>query len=54
MSLRVRLTLWYGTALASVLVVFGVILYGALAKALKEQVDRSLEETATVAERSLE
>jgi Signal transduction histidine kinase regulating citrate/malate metabolism len=54
MSLRVRLTLWYGTALASVLVVFGVILYGALAKALKEQVDHSLEETAAVAERSLE
>jgi two-component system, OmpR family, sensor kinase len=54
MSLRVRLTLWYGTALASVLVVFGVILYGALAKALKDQVDRSLEETAAVAERSLE
>ena len=54
MSLRVRLTLWYGTALASVLVVFGVILYGALAKALKEQADRSLEETAAVAERSLE
>lgn len=54
MSLRVRLTLWYGTALASVLVVFGIILYGALAKALKEQVDRSLEETAAVAERSLE
>jgi heavy metal sensor kinase len=37
-----------------VLVVFGVILYGALAKALKEQADRSLEETAAVAERSLE
>jgi heavy metal sensor kinase len=54
MSLRVRLTLWYGTALASVLVVCGVILYGALAKALKEHVDRSLEETAAVAERSLE
>jgi two-component system OmpR family sensor kinase len=54
MSLRVRLTLWYGTALASVLVVCGVILYGALAKALKEHVDRSLEDTAAVAERSLE
>ena len=54
MSLRVRLTLWYGTALASVLVVCGVILYGALGKALKEHVDRSLEETAAVAERSLE
>ena len=49
MSLRVRLTLWYGTALASVLVVCGVILYGALGKALKEHVDRSLEETAAVA-----
>ena len=54
MSLRVRLTLWYGTALAVVLIVFGVILYGVLAKVLKDQVDRSLEETAAVAQRSLE
>lgn len=54
MSLRVRLTLWYGTALAVVLVVFGLILYGVLARVLKEQIDRSLEETAAVARRSLE
>lgn len=54
MSLRVRLTLWYGTALAVVLIVFGVILYGVLAKVLKDQVDRSLEETAAVTQRSLE
>ncbi|WP_447978858.1 heavy metal sensor histidine kinase [Candidatus Nitrospira bockiana] len=54
MSLRVRLTLWYGTALAGILILLGTALYGALATALKEQVDRSLEEAASVAIRSLE
>jgi len=32
MPLRVRLTLWYGTALALVLVVFGGTLYAVLAR----------------------
>ena len=54
MSLRVRLTFWYGSALALVLLLFGVVLYGVMATALKDQVDRSLEEAASVAVRALE
>jgi len=54
MSLRVRLTFWYGSALALVLLLFGVVLYGVMAKALKDEVDRSLEEAASVAIRALE
>ncbi len=53
LSLRVRLTLWYGTALALILVVFTVVLYGVTARGLKAQVDRSLEDSADVAVRSL-
>jgi two-component system OmpR family sensor kinase len=53
-SIRVRLTLWYGTALAVILVTFAVVLYAEMARGLKDQVDRSLEEAATVAIRSLE
>ena len=53
-SLRVRLTLWYGTALALILVVFGGTLYAMLAHGLRDQIDRSLEETASVAVRALE
>jgi heavy metal sensor kinase len=54
MPLRLRLTLWYGTALAVILVVFGGALYAVLAHGLRDQVDRSLEETAAVAVRALE
>ena len=54
MSLRVRLTLWYGTALAGILILFAVALYAEMAGALKDQVDRSLEEAASAAIRSLE
>ena len=54
MPLRVRLTLWYGTALAIILVVFGGALYATLAHGLRDQIDRSLEETAAVAVRALE
>lgn len=54
MPLRVRLTLWYGTALAVILIVFGSALYAVLARGLRDQVDRSLEETAAVAVRALE
>ncbi len=54
MPLRVRLTLWYGTALALILVVFGGALYAVLAHGLRDQIDRSLEETASVAVRALE
>jgi two-component system OmpR family sensor kinase len=54
MPLRVRLTLWYGMALAVILVVFGGALYATLAHGLWDQIDRSLEETAAVAVRALE
>lgn len=53
-SIRLRLTLWYGTALALILVVFAVALYAVMARGLKDQVDRSLEEAAAVAVRSIE
>jgi len=52
--LRVRLTLWYGTALALVLVVFGSAVYAVLARGLRDQIDRSLEEAAAVAVRAVE
>lgn len=54
MPLRVRLTLWYGSALALVLIVFSVVLYAITARNLRNAVDQSLEETATAAVRSLE
>jgi two-component system OmpR family sensor kinase len=54
MPLRVRLTLWYGSALALVLIIFSVVLYAITARNLRDAVDQSLEETATAAVRSLE
>ncbi len=54
MSLRFRLSLWYGSALALILALFAGTLYGVLASGLKDQVDRGLEEAASVAIRSLE
>jgi two-component system, OmpR family, sensor kinase len=54
MPLRVRLTLWYGSALALVLIIFSVVLYAITARNLRDGVDQSLEETATAAVRSLE
>lgn len=54
MPLRVRLTLWYGTALGLILILFGGALYAMLAHGLRDQVDRSLDETAAVAVRALE
>jgi two-component system OmpR family sensor kinase len=54
MPLRVRLTLWYGSALALVLITFSVVLYVIIARNLRDSVDQSLEETATTAVRSLE
>ena len=54
MPLRVRLTLWYGTALALILLTFSVVLYTITARGLRDQVDESLEETASAAVRSLE
>ena len=54
MPLRVRLTLWYGTALALILIIFSTILYVVTARSLRDAVDESLEETAAAAVRSLE
>lgn len=54
MPLRLRLTLWYGSALGLILIVFSTVLYGLTARALRDAVDQSLEETAAVAVRSLE
>ncbi|MGQ0555416.1 MAG: sensor histidine kinase [Nitrospiraceae bacterium] len=54
MPLRVRLTLWYGTALALVLIIFSVALYAMTARSLRDTVDESLEDTAMTAVRSLE
>jgi two-component system OmpR family sensor kinase len=54
MPLRVRLTLWYGSALALVLIIFSVVLYAMTARNLRDAVDESLEDTATIAVRSLE
>ncbi len=54
MPLRLRLTLWYGSALALILIVFSTVLYVLTARTLRDAVDQSLEETAAVAVRSLE
>lgn len=54
MLLRLRLTLWYGSALALILVVFSTILYVVTARSLRDAIDQSLEETAAAAVRSLE
>ncbi|MBM4123498.1 MAG: heavy metal sensor histidine kinase [Nitrospira sp.] len=53
-SIRVRLTLWYGTALALSFIVFAVVLYAVMARGLREQVDHSLETAAAAAVRALE
>ena len=54
MPLRLRLTLWYGSALALILIIFSTVLYTVTARGLRDQVDQSLEETASAAVRSLE
>lgn len=53
-SIRVRLTLWYGTALALILALFAIALYLEMSRALRDQLDQSLEEASVVAARSLE
>ena len=52
-SIRVRLTLWYGSALALILLLFSVALYLVMSRALREQVDASLDEASAVAIRTL-
>ena len=52
-SIRVRLTMWYGSALALILLLFAVALYLVMSRALREQVDASLDEASAVAIRTL-
>ena len=52
-SIRVRLTLWYGSALGLILLLFAVALYLVMSRALREQVDASLDEASAVAIRTL-
>ena len=52
-SIRIRLTLWYGMALALVLVLFAGAIYVVMSKAMRDEVDASLEEAAAVAVRTL-
>ena len=54
LSLKVRLTLWYGIALGVILAVFAGTLYMVIVRNLKEQVDHSLQEAASVAVKALE
>lgn len=53
-SIRVRLTIWYGGGLALIMLLFATALYVVMARTLEDQVDRSLEEAAVAASRSLE
>jgi heavy metal sensor kinase len=53
-SIRLRLTLWYGSALLLILVAVALALYTIMARDLRNQVDQSLEEAAAVAVRALE
>ncbi|TAJ10238.1 MAG: HAMP domain-containing protein [Nitrospirae bacterium] len=53
-SIRARLSFWYGSALALSLVLFAALLYGVMARDLREQIDRSLEQAAAVAVQALE
>jgi len=52
-TIRIRLTLWYGVALGLILVIFAGVLYVVMSKAMREEVDVSLEEAAAVAVRTL-
>ncbi|HEX8557470.1 MAG TPA: heavy metal sensor histidine kinase [Pyrinomonadaceae bacterium] len=52
-SLRVRLTLWYVSALALILVVFGVAVYALLSRALHRRVDDALRSTLEISITSL-
>lgn len=52
-SIRIRLTLWYGVALGLILVLFAGTIYIVMSKAMRDEVDASLEEAAAVAVRTL-
>ncbi len=53
-SIRVRLTIWYGGGLALIMILFASALYLVMSRALQDHVDRSLEEAAVAAARSLD
>lgn len=53
-SIRVRLTIWYGGGLALIMIIFAGALYLVMSRALENQIDRSLDEAAVAAARSLE
>lgn len=53
-SIRVRLTIWYGGGLALIMILFATSLYLVMSRALQEQIDRSLDDAAIAAARSLE
>ena len=46
MSIRLRLTLWYTTVLAAVVIIFGAALYSLLTFTLLNSIDRQLEDAA--------
>ncbi len=52
-SVRARLTLWYVSALALILVVFGVAVYVMLSRALHRRVDEALRSTIEISITSL-
>jgi two-component system OmpR family sensor kinase len=52
-SVRARLTLWYVSLLAAVLVAFSLVVYGLLARALEARVDDGLRAVLDVARTSL-
>ena len=53
-SIRVRLTIWYGGVLVFIMIFLAGALYIVMKRTLQEQVDRSLNEAAVAAARSLE
>lgn len=53
-SIRVRLTIWYGCGLALIMILFASALFLVMSRALQDQIDRSLEDAAIAASRSLE
>ena len=53
-SIRVRLTIWYGGSLALIMIIFAGALYVVMSRTLQNQIDRSLDEAAGAAARSLE
>src|SRR4029077_2867803 len=53
LTIRWRLTLWYGGFLAAGLVTFGVLIYATFARNLLHEIDRALDEELTELEREV-